>query len=159
MVFPRAPRPRNAICRTSPPSFPSQAADATAMLVGTCRVWRGTRTGAAFTALSPDFDTRGSGTCSGNEVNQIRALAVGRPTDSNGRSVIYATTTGLGPLDGPLNTRPQEAASGSPTMPWREFPPLPMSQTTAHGATSTRTSSPYPVSPPTRPIQLAKRPI
>lgn len=76
----------------------------TAMLVGTCRVWRGTRTGGAYTALSPNFDTLGSGTCSGNEVNQVRALAVGGPTDSNGSDVIYATTSGLGPLDGPPNT-------------------------------------------------------
>ena len=75
----------------------------TAMLIGTCRVWRGSRTGGAFTALSPNFDSLGSGTCSGSEVNQVRALAVGGPTDSNGSSVIYATTTGLGPLDGPVS--------------------------------------------------------
>ena len=76
----------------------------TAMLVGTCRVWRGARTGGAFTALSPNFDTFGSGTCSGHEVNQVRALAVGGQTDSNGSSVVYATTSGLGPLDGPLSS-------------------------------------------------------
>ncbi len=77
---------------------------ATAMLVGTCRVWRGPRAGGGFTALSPNFDTLGSGTCSGSEVNQVRALAVGGPPDSNGSGVIYATTSGLGPLDGPLYT-------------------------------------------------------
>ncbi|MGB8061687.1 MAG: hypothetical protein WCF26_07320 [Candidatus Sulfotelmatobacter sp.] len=76
----------------------------TAMLVGTCRVWRGPRTGGAFTALSPNFDTLGSGTCSGSEVNQVRALAVAGTPDSNGSSIIYATTSGLGPLDGPLDT-------------------------------------------------------
>jgi uncharacterized membrane protein len=74
------------------------------MLVGTCRVWRGLRTGGAFTVLSPNFDTLGSGTCSGSEVNQVRALAVAGLTDLNGSSVIYATTSGLGPLDGPLST-------------------------------------------------------
>jgi hypothetical protein len=70
-----------------------------AMLVGTCRVWRGPRTGGIFTALSPNFDTLSSGTCSGEEVNQVRALAAGGPTDESGSSVIYATTSGLGPLD------------------------------------------------------------
>lgn len=77
-----------------------------AMLVGTCRVWRGPRTGGAFTVLSPNFDTLGSGTCSGSEVNQVRALAAGGISDSQGASVIYATTSGLGPLDGPLSTPP-----------------------------------------------------
>jgi hypothetical protein len=76
----------------------------TAMLVGTCRVWRGARTGGAFTALSPNFDTLGSGICSGSEVNQVRALAAGGVPDNNGSSVIYATTSGLGPLDGVLST-------------------------------------------------------
>ena len=72
----------------------------TAMLVGTCRVWRGARSGGAFTALSPNFDSLGSGTCSGMEVNQVRGLAAGGGTDNSGSSVIYATTSGLGPLDG-----------------------------------------------------------
>ena len=76
----------------------------TAMLVGSCRVWRGPRTGGGFTALSPNFETLGSGTCTGSEINQVRALAAGGPTDSNGSKVVYATTSGLGPLNGPLNT-------------------------------------------------------
>ena len=76
----------------------------TAMLIGTCRVWRGPRTGGTFTALSPNFDTLGSGTCSGSEVNQVRALAVAGTPDSDGSSIIYATTSGLGPLDGPLQS-------------------------------------------------------
>ena len=71
-----------------------------AMLVGTCRVWRGPRTGGTYTVLSPNFDTLASGTCSGSEVNLVRALAAGGPTDSNGSEVVYATTSGLGPLDG-----------------------------------------------------------
>jgi len=74
------------------------------MLLGTCRVWRGPRTGGTFAALSPNFDTLGAGTCSGSEVNQVRALAAGGPTDNAGSSVIYATTSGLGPLDGVLST-------------------------------------------------------
>ncbi len=76
----------------------------TAMLVGTCRVWRGPRAGGAFTVLSPNFDTLSSATCSGSEVNQVRAVAAGGPTDANGSSVIYATTSALGPLDGPLSS-------------------------------------------------------
>ena len=70
-----------------------------ALLVGTCRVWRGSRTGGAYTVLSPNFDTLGSGICSGNEVNLVRALAAGGPTDANGSQVIYATTSGNGPLN------------------------------------------------------------
>ena len=75
-----------------------------AMLVGTCRVWRGSRMGGAFTALSPNFDTLGSGTCSGSEVNKVRALATAGLTNNDGSSLIYTTTDGFGPLDGPLNT-------------------------------------------------------
>ena len=75
------------------------SSSATTMLVGTCRVWRGPRTGGLFTALSPNFETLGSGTCSGSEVNQVRSLAAGGLTDNDGSSVIYATTSGLGPLE------------------------------------------------------------
>ncbi len=67
------------------------------MLVGTCRVWRGPRSGGAFTALSLNFDTLGTGTCAGTEVNVIRALAAGGATNTNGSEVIYATTDGPGP--------------------------------------------------------------
>ena len=73
----------------------------TAMLIGTCRVWQGPRTGGAFTALSPNFDTLGTGTCSGNEVNQVRGLAAAGQIDGNGSNTIYATTNGFGPLEGP----------------------------------------------------------
>jgi Fibronectin type III domain len=76
----------------------------TALLIGTCRVWRGPRTGGAYAVLSPNFDTLDSGTCSGSEVNQVRALAAGGPTDSNGSLVLYTTTSGLGPIDGPLSS-------------------------------------------------------
>ncbi len=78
-------------------------ASSAAMLVGTCRVWRGARTGGAFTALSPNFDTLGSGTCTGSEVNQVRALEAGGPTDGNGSEVIYATTSGPGPVNSSPN--------------------------------------------------------
>lgn len=70
---------------------------ATTMLVGTCRVWSGPRLGGAYTLLSLNFDTLGIGTCSGGEVNTVRALATGGPSNANGSEVIYAATDGLGP--------------------------------------------------------------
>ena len=71
----------------------------TSLLVGTCRVWSGPRSGGAFTLMSPNFDTLGTGTCAGTEVNLIRALAAGGHTNANGSTVIYATTDGPGPND------------------------------------------------------------
>ena len=76
----------------------------TSMLVGTCRLWRGPRTGGLYTALSPNFDTLGSGICSGSEVNQVRAIAAAGSIDGNGSSTIYVTTSGLGPIDGPSSS-------------------------------------------------------
>ncbi|MFY9910208.1 MAG: hypothetical protein WAK56_10210 [Candidatus Sulfotelmatobacter sp.] len=67
------------------------------LLVGTCRVWSGARSGGSFTLLSPNFDTLGTGTCSGSEVNTVRSLAAGGPTSASSSQVIYATTDGPGP--------------------------------------------------------------
>jgi hypothetical protein len=67
------------------------------LLVGTCRVWSGPRSGGSFTLLSPNFDTLGTGTCSGEEVNTVRSLAAGGPSSANTSQVIYATTDGPGP--------------------------------------------------------------
>ncbi|MGC1371748.1 MAG: hypothetical protein WA824_06380, partial [Candidatus Sulfotelmatobacter sp.] len=67
------------------------------LLVGTCRVWSGPRSGGTFTLLSPNFDTLGTGTCSGLEVNTVRSLAAGGPSNASGSQVIYATTDGPGP--------------------------------------------------------------
>ena len=70
-----------------------------AILLGTCRIWRGGSSGGNFSVLSPDFETGGSGACTGAEVNLVRSLAAGGPTDSSGYSqVIYAATNGYGPL-------------------------------------------------------------
>jgi hypothetical protein len=69
----------------------------TSLLLGTCRVWRGPRLGGAFTALSLNFETLGSGTCAGTELNVVRALASGGASNANGSKVIYATTDGPGP--------------------------------------------------------------
>ena len=74
-------------------------ANPSSLLLGTCRVWRGASAGGSFSVLSPDFETGGSGACTGNEVNLVRSLAAGGPKDSSGNSqVIYAGTSGLGPL-------------------------------------------------------------
>ena len=69
---------------------------AATLLVGTCRVWQGPRSGGAYTVLSLNFDTLGAGVCNGSEVNQVRALAAWGPTNASGSQVIYATTDGFG---------------------------------------------------------------
>jgi hypothetical protein len=69
------------------------------MLVGTCRVWRVSTSGSAPLQLSDDFETLGTGVCTGGEVNLVNALAAGGPTNGNGdSSVVYAVTNGYGPL-------------------------------------------------------------
>jgi hypothetical protein len=75
------------------------------MIVGTCRVWRGPSSGGSFSDLSFDFETGGTGICSGTETNLVRALAAGGAKDANGFSnVIYAGTGGTGPLSTGLPT-------------------------------------------------------
>ncbi len=71
------------------------------LLVGTCRVWRGSTAGTAFAALSPNFDTGAAAACTGGETNQVRSLAAGGPKDNNGFSkAAYATSDGGGPNSG-----------------------------------------------------------
>jgi hypothetical protein len=71
------------------------------MLVGTCRVWRISTSGTAPLQLSNDFDTLGTGACTGGEINLVNALAAGGPKDANNNStVVYAVTNGYGPLSG-----------------------------------------------------------
>ena len=75
--------------------------NASEMLVGTCRVWRVSTAGTAPLSLSYDFETGGTGVCTGDEVNLVALLAAGGPTDMSGNSqVVYATTYGYGPLSG-----------------------------------------------------------
>lgn len=70
-----------------------------ALLVGTCRMWRGSSSASAYSVLSPNFEIGGTATCSGSETNLIRSLAVGGPRAASGYSqVIYAGTDGFGPL-------------------------------------------------------------
>lgn len=74
------------------PQNPSQ------LIIGTCRIWRGISIGGSFSVLSPDFETGGSGACTGNEVNLVRAAAAGGLADPNGYSqTMYAGTDGKGP--------------------------------------------------------------
>jgi hypothetical protein len=69
------------------------------MIVGTCRMWRGSSTGGGYTVLSHGFETGGDGICTGGEINLVRSLAAGGPLDNNHFSnVIYAGTDGFGPL-------------------------------------------------------------
>jgi hypothetical protein len=70
-----------------------------AMVVGTCRVWRGSSDGTGFVPLSNNFDTLSFSGCTGQEQNMVRALAAGGPSDQSGlSSVMYAGTDGFGPL-------------------------------------------------------------
>ena len=81
------------------PAFVLDPQNSSEMLVGTCRMWRGGSGGSGFTLLSDNFETGGSGTCTGSETNLVVSLAAGGPTDQNGFSnVIYAGTDGFGPL-------------------------------------------------------------
>ncbi len=69
-----------------------------AMLVGTCRVWRGDTNGNNFIAISGNFDDGGAPvTCTGAEVNQVRTIATGGAIQGGFSNVIYAGTDGQGP--------------------------------------------------------------
>lgn len=69
------------------------------MLVGTCRVWQGPAQGGTFNLLSNNFETGTNTTCLGSEVNTVTSIAAGGAKTSSGFSkIIYAATSGLGPL-------------------------------------------------------------
>jgi len=70
------------------------------MLVGTCRVWQISTSGTAPLQLSNDFDTLGTGLCTGDEINLVNALAAGGPAPDGYSTVVYAVTNGYGPLSG-----------------------------------------------------------
>jgi hypothetical protein len=79
--------------------------NSSSVILGTCRIWRGSTAGGSFSLLSPDFETGGTGSCSGDEINLVRSIAAGGPTDANGLSqVIFTGTNGEGPL---ISTIPQ----------------------------------------------------
>ncbi len=91
------------------------------LLVGTCRVWRGSSSGTNFSSLSANFENGGDGICTGQETNLVNSLAAGGPLDSNGLSnVVYAGTNGFGPLNPTYPTGGRvwvtsDAAEGSST--------------------------------------------
>ena len=69
------------------------------LIVGTCRVWRGATDGTGFSFLSDNFESGGTATCTGGEVNLVRSLAAGGIKSTSGFSnVMYAGTDGLGPV-------------------------------------------------------------
>jgi len=70
------------------------------MLVGTCRVWQISTSGTAPLQLSNDFDTLGTGLCTGDEINLVNAVAAGGPAPNGYSTVVYAVTNGFGPLSG-----------------------------------------------------------
>jgi hypothetical protein len=70
------------------------------MLVGTCRAWQISTSGTAPLQLSNDFETLGTGVCTGDEVNLVDALAAGGPMPNGYSAVVYAVTNGYGPLSG-----------------------------------------------------------
>jgi hypothetical protein len=72
------------------------------MLVGTCRVWRISTSGTSPLELSNDFDTLGTGVCTGDEINLVTALAAGGPPNgtTGDSETVYAVTDGYGPLSG-----------------------------------------------------------
>ena len=57
-------------------------ANSSTLLLGTCKIWRGASAGGSFSLLSPDFENGGTGVCSGNETNVVRAITAGGPADS-----------------------------------------------------------------------------
>jgi hypothetical protein len=70
------------------------------MLVGTCRVWQISTSGTAPLQLSNDFDTLGTGLCTGDEINLVNAIAAGGAAPNGYSTVVYAVTNGYGPLSG-----------------------------------------------------------
>jgi hypothetical protein len=90
------------------------------LLVGTCRVWRISSSGAAPLQLSDDFDTLGTGACTGDEINLVNELAAGGPAVNGNSSVVYAVTNGDGPLSkslsGPLGGEVWVTANAGVTM-------------------------------------------
>ena len=70
--------------------------NASQVLVGTCRVWRGPAAGAGWSAanlLSPMFDGNQQSNCLGNGL--VRSVAAGGPANPSGSQVLYAGMQGL----------------------------------------------------------------
>jgi len=71
------------------------------LIVGTCRVWRGSSMGSGFVAISPNFDQGFATICADpttSIVNFVHTIAAGGPVGTNGFSkVVYAGLSGFGP--------------------------------------------------------------
>ena len=85
------------------------------LIVGSCRVWRGSRTGANFAALSNNFDvdiigSASSTKCASTAGNLVSTVAAGGPTTANGSKVIWAGTEGT-PTDN-VTTPPTTGSGG-----------------------------------------------
>lgn len=81
------------------PPFILDPQNSSELIVGTCRLWRGSSDGSGFASLTNNFENGGAGICTGSETNLVRSIAAGGPMDNNGFSnVIYAGTDGFGPL-------------------------------------------------------------
>jgi hypothetical protein len=99
------------------------------LLVGTCRIWRGSSTGTGFVALSPNFDLGSSTICQDphtSVVNFVHSIAAGGPVGTNGFSkVVYAGLSGFGPS---TSTTPGGRVfvtndSGANPVSWSEITP------------------------------------
>ncbi len=71
--------------------FMLDPADTSRIILGTCRVWRGSISGPTLTASSNNFSTSDSTPCGGSD-SKIRALAAGGPSAGSSANVIYAAT-------------------------------------------------------------------
>jgi len=99
------------------------------LLVGTCRIWRGSSTGTGFVAISPNFDQGSSTICADphtSVVNFVHSIAAGGPVGTNGFSkVVYAGLSGFGPS---TSTTPGGRVfvtndSGANPVSWSEITP------------------------------------
>lgn len=66
--------------------------DQSKIIVGTCRVWRGTANGSSLTAISPRLN--GSSLCSGSQGASLKSLLAGGPVVNGVASVIYTAFGG-----------------------------------------------------------------
>ena len=118
--------------------------DASNLLVGTCRVWRGPASGgaawSAANAISPMLDGHTQPSCNGNAL--IRSLAggganaQGQSAQNNGAQVLYAGMSGL--LDGGGTVAghvfvTQTAETANSTTPWVDVSSSPVVNDTSYG--------------------------
>ncbi len=69
------------------------------LVIGTCRIWRGSSAGGGYLPISLNFSENAAITCSSGDT-PVRAIATGGATTPNGSQVIYAGLFGNAPLNG-----------------------------------------------------------